>query len=214
MGYFQNVIYAHRPWMSRNSIQPDPLQDPGADHARMMCIESACAIAKLLELYEYHYSLRRVSIQAVGITCSAALLLIFASVTQYDLGGGYESDRHLSTCLRALDEFTVSWDSAKRARDFLLLLQRQWELQSGSARRPRSSSAIASGVVPKSMTDLQTPEEPFDTIQASLGLSEAWPNSSALGMGAFTGLETGLDLDWVYSGDIYGQSQGLFNGQY
>ena len=131
MLYYQNIIYAHRPWMSRVDTLSESnhgvLHDP--EHARSMCIDAAISIAKLLQLYERRYGLRRVNIQAVGITCSAALLLIFAVVVKYPLEEGSADAAspavHLSTCFRALDEFGAAWESAKQARTFLTLLQRR-----------------------------------------------------------------------------------------
>ncbi|KZL75833.1 fungal specific transcription factor, partial [Colletotrichum tofieldiae] len=59
MQYYQNLIQAHRPWMSSSYIQPQPPQGPGYMHAQRMCIESATAIAKLIQIYEQQYTLRR-----------------------------------------------------------------------------------------------------------------------------------------------------------
>ena len=96
-------------------------------------MNAAISIAKLLQNYETNYDLRKINIQAVGITCSAALLLIFAMVTHYNQPDEGRTIRYLTTCFRALDEAGSSWDSAKRARELLLLIQRQWELKSRSA---------------------------------------------------------------------------------
>ena len=135
MQYYQSVIYAYRPWMSKSQVQPQ--WGPGADHARKMCIDSASAIAQLLRLYEERYTFRRINIQAVAITFSAALLLVFASVIHHQRERGDEILANLSVCFRALDELAPSWDTAKRARDFLIRLQRHWE------RQARSSSLAA-----------------------------------------------------------------------
>lgn len=146
MLYHQNIIYAHRPWMSRSTTFNDTghniRHDP--EHARSMCIDAALSIAKLLQLYESRYGLRRVNIQAVGITCSAALLLIFAVVVNHNLGGAAAFNpatlaAHLSTCFRALDEFGAAWESARQARNFLTLLQRRWELQARRVRNTRDT---------------------------------------------------------------------------
>ncbi|RDW78831.1 uncharacterized protein DSM5745_05683 [Aspergillus mulundensis] len=136
MQYHQNIIYAHRPWMSKSHLQPQPPQGPGHGHAREMCIQAALAIARILAMYEARYTLRRVHTKAVAITSSAVLLLLFAAVTQYrpcsagDKHGGIAG--HLSTCFRALDEFAISWPSAARAKDLLLRLQRRWEIRTRS----------------------------------------------------------------------------------
>lgn len=127
MHYHSAIIHAHRPWMSKESIQPQPPKGPGSSHARKMCVESATAIAKLLRIYESHYTFRRMNIQAVAITCSAALMLIFASILRRDDRDADDTVAHLNVCFRALEEFGVSWESAKRAQNFLLHMQGIWE---------------------------------------------------------------------------------------
>ncbi|KAI8230567.1 hypothetical protein K4K55_006548 [Colletotrichum sp. SAR 10_96] len=132
MQYYQNVIHAHRPWMSSSYLQPQPPQGPGYMHAQRMCIESAAAVAKLILLYERRYSLRRVNIQGVAVIFSAAIILIFASMSRRRRRRAKtaETATHLSVCFRALEELSASWECAKRSRDFLLMLQRKWELKS------------------------------------------------------------------------------------
>jgi hypothetical protein len=127
MHYHQAIIHAHRPWMSKESIQPQPPKGPGSSHARKMCVKSAIAIAKILRIYESHYTCRRMNIQAVAITCSAALMLIFSSVLHRDNRDADETVEHLTVCFRALEEFGMSWESAKRAQNFLLHMQGIWE---------------------------------------------------------------------------------------
>lgn len=149
MQYYQSVIYAYRPWMSKTSYMPPPhmaaaQQVPGsADYARTMCMDAACAVAQLLRLYEERYTLRRINIQAVAITFSAALLLVFATVSHYQSESDEDKEKilaDLSACFRALDELAPAWDTAKRARDFLIRLQRHWECQARSSSSSSSSS--------------------------------------------------------------------------
>ncbi|KAL3417056.1 hypothetical protein PVAG01_11479 [Phlyctema vagabunda] len=127
MQYYQSIIYAYRPCMSKSYTQPQ--RGPGPDSARKMCVDSASTIAQLLRLYEERYTFRRINIQAVAITFSAALLLVFASIFYYHQEGEEEILADLSICFRALDELAPSWDTAKRAREFLVQLQRHWERQ-------------------------------------------------------------------------------------
>lgn len=101
-------------------------------------------------MYECRYTLRRIHTKAVAITSSAVLLLLFAAVTQYrpcngDVGikhGGIGDGiaKHLSTCFRALDEFSISWPSAARAKDLLLRLQRRWEIRTRSTQGRRDGT--------------------------------------------------------------------------
>lgn len=140
MQFHQSLIYAYRPWMSKSHSQQQQAQGPAAGQARKMCKDSASAIAQLLRLYEERWTLRRINIQAVAITFSAALLLVFATVSHYQWEREDETLADLSTCLRGLDELAPAWDTARRARDFLIRLQRHWERQARS-----SSKALRRG---------------------------------------------------------------------
>ena len=119
--------------MSKSYIQSQQPHVPSAGHARKVCMDSASSIAQLLRLYEERYTLRRINIQAVAITFSAALLLVFATVSRYQREREDEILGDLSVCIRALDELAPAWDTAKRAREFLTRLQRHWERQLRSA---------------------------------------------------------------------------------
>ncbi|KAK3942515.1 fungal-specific transcription factor domain-containing protein [Diplogelasinospora grovesii] len=211
MQYYQSIIYAHRPWMSKSHIQPQPPQGPGAGHARKMCMDAASAIAQLLRLYEERYTLRRINIQAVAITFSAALLLVFATVSHYQPERDDEIVADLSACFRALDELAPSWDTAKRARDFLIRLQRHWERQarsnslasardatgstrsgfSSSRKRPRVSIGPSD----------ESPPVRFRVETASSLQGEYWAdgsNSTAVDFGM------DLDFDWMLATSMEG----------
>ena len=90
MQFYQSLIYAHRPWMSKAHSQLQQAKGPGADQARKVCMDSACAIARLLRLYEERWTLRRINIQAVAITFSAALLLSLTIGLVLEATGGGE----------------------------------------------------------------------------------------------------------------------------
>lgn len=134
MQYHQNIIYAHRPWISKSQLQPQPPRGPGYTHAREMCIQSAIAISKLLNMYESRYTLRHIGVQAVSITSSAILFLLFAAISNDSSHSGDEISLYLTTCFRALDEFSPSWKSAQRAKDLLIGLQCQWDRRTRSNR--------------------------------------------------------------------------------
>lgn len=144
MQYYENIIHTHRPWMSKTLTQPRPPKGPGSEHARMMCIESAASIGKLLHLYELQYSFHRMNIHGVGITCSAASLLIFASITNFTAISPQDTALHLSACFRALDSFGSSWETAKKARDFLVILQKKWGPRGRSGTMPRKRTRAES----------------------------------------------------------------------
>lgn len=150
----------------------------------MMCMESALSIAKLIQLYEIRYALRRINVQAVSIVCSAALLLIFANVTRYYQDGADQTGQHLSACFRALEEFASSWESAKRARDLLLLLQRQWELRG----RTQAISSYVAAERKRRKRSLPSDLEMEDNLSQMLAPRQRPDLSNT---------EIGLDLDWI-----------------
>ncbi|KAH8704981.1 putative fungal-specific transcription factor [Talaromyces proteolyticus] len=138
MQYHQILIFFHRPWVSKSYIQPqNPKQGPGYQHARRTCIESATSIARLLRLYEKYYTFRRINNQVVAIIFTAALILIFVTISMSSqTAGRFRLDdqwqqidmvAHLNVCFRALDELGQSFENAKRTRDFLVSLQRRWQ---------------------------------------------------------------------------------------
>lgn len=156
MQYHQIIIFFHRPWLSKSYIQPrSPRQGPGYHHARRMCVESATAIARLLQLFEKHYTFRRMNNQVVAIIFSAALMLLFVTVSSSPMSPGKQGDSpthprstemvaYLNLCFRALDELGQSFDNAKRTRDYLVTLQRRWQAnmrRPGSATKRQNSSA-------------------------------------------------------------------------
>ncbi|EAW06596.1 transcription factor domain-containing protein [Aspergillus clavatus NRRL 1] len=157
MQYHQIVIFTHRPWVSKNYIQPrSPRQGPGYHHARRMCVESSIAIARILQIYEKHYTFRRMNNQVVAIIFSAALMLLYVTISNTFSSSKYGADNatnnaemvaYLNLCFRALDELGQSFENAKRTRDFLVSLQRRWQAhlrRSGSAKKRQVSKLLSS----------------------------------------------------------------------
>ncbi|KAK7743960.1 hypothetical protein SLS62_010422 [Diatrype stigma] len=140
MQYHQSMIHAHRPWMSKTLTQPQPKKGPGYVHARETCIRSAISIGKLLCIYESQYSLSRMNIHGVGITCTAASILIFACVSLLPNLSSQDVLFYLGACFRALDCFSPSWEVARKTRDFLVLFQRKWQSFSRSTNASRKRS--------------------------------------------------------------------------
>ncbi|KAL4912391.1 fungal-specific transcription factor domain-containing protein [Aspergillus aurantiobrunneus] len=188
MQYYQNIIYAHRPWMSKSHLQPQPPKGPGHGHARKMCIQSAIAIAKILVMYETRYTLRRIHTKAVAITSSAVLLLLFAAVTEYPSRepGRTGIAGHLSTCFRALDEFAISWPSASRAKDLLLRLQRRWEIRT----RPRKGCYRVEG-------SILGPTEQSSSPMGLHGPTSKDHETSREEIGPHGDINIDTDIDWM-----------------
>ncbi|KAL4778593.1 fungal-specific transcription factor domain-containing protein [Aspergillus varians] len=192
MQYYQNIIYAHRPWMSKSHLQPQPPKGPGHGHAREMCIQSAIAIAQILVMYEARYTLRRIHTKAVTITSSAVLLLLFAAVTRYR-SGEHENigiAGHLSTCFRALDEFAISWPSASRAKDLLLRLQRRWEVRTRSSKGVYSSEDGSLGPASQSSASIELH-----------GPTSKGYDISCEAPGPHEDIDIDTDIDWMLMSD-------------
>ncbi|OOQ91005.1 Zn(II)2Cys6 transcription factor [Penicillium brasilianum] len=202
MHYYQAIIHAHRPWISKSSIQPQPAQGPGHTHARKMCVESATAIAKLLHLYELRYTFRRMNIQAVAITCSAALMLIFATILDRHSSHDHETVAHLSLCFRALDEFGFSWESAKRAQSFLLHMQGLWEAK---ARPYRSAKRAMPEIQDKSRAQSPQTKKSRTSLESGDGTEISGDSSTAKELGGkdddFIDCDS-EDFDWLWASSM------------
>ncbi|KAL3476208.1 putative fungal-specific transcription factor [Aspergillus californicus] len=174
--YHQIVIFTHRPWVSKSYIQPrSPRQGPGYHHARKMCIESSIAMARLLHIYEKHYTFRRMNNQVVSMIFSAALILLYVTISTTPLSsrtglelsdGSTEMVAYLNLCFRALDELGQSFENAKRTRDFLVSLQRRWQARmrrSGAMKRQMSSQGLPQHAAKDSLGGVQKTVDPSST---------------------------------------------------
>jgi hypothetical protein len=191
MQYYQIVIFFHRPWVSKSYIQPqNPKQGPGHQHARRTCAESATAIARLLRLYEKYYTFRRINNQVVAIIFTAALMLIFVTISMstQDIGRLRADDKsrqadmaaHLNVCFRALDELGQSFENAKRTRDFLVSLQRRWQnhMRKTGANSKRSLEPSANKS-PQNAADDKSPT--FSAMPNPAAAGSDYPLSSLTG---------------------------------
>lgn len=143
MAYHYFCILIHRPWTSKSS-QPQGNIGLGHKHARQVCCSSAAEIASLLRSYESGYGFRKMNVYGVTIIFSAALILIFALVSD-DKTAASPKDQStvigdLNTCFRALDELGQSYETAKRIRENLLAIQKHWttakrDVMNGNKRR-------------------------------------------------------------------------------
>lgn len=220
MHYYQCLIYAHRPWMSRVTAQSQTPQGPGAAHARQICVDAAISIAKILKIYEHRYTLRRVNIQGPAITCSAALLLIFAKISRYGRTRGLNVDEHLGICFRALDAFGQSWESARRSRVFLIRLQRQWELQARQrrlARRPSKPASEFSRKRPLTATDFDTHQGSHHTTWQSdhnYHMGKTHKQSQSAGTSGTADLDLEMNFDFMLEANAQAVSGNWMTGTY
>lgn len=134
------MMILHRPFVAKRYIQPYPRVGKGPEHARMMCIQSATDIAKLIGEYERRYSLRRANVLLVHMAFTAALILVYATVSEMNRDIHLQLSSHLDVCCHALCELGVSYESASRSLDILLSVKRMWQarLVSGSVGQKRA----------------------------------------------------------------------------
>lgn len=226
MQYHQIIIFFHRPWLSKSYIQPrSPRQGPGYHHARRMCVESATAIARLLQLYEKHYTFRRMNNQVVAIIFSAALMLLFVTVSGSPMSPGKQGDSptyprsaemvaYLNLCFRALDELGQSFENAKRTRDYLVALQRRWQAhmrRSGSAKRQINGVKLASMPQQPPVQNgraINTQSVDSSRKKSRLSISEVPPHMSSA-----TAQSTQQPHSTYYPLSHYQQQQPTYNNQ-
>ena len=146
MQYYLFVIIQHRPFISKGGIQPYPPRGDGPLHARRMCLESAIEIARLLEDYATRFALRLANTQIVHMAFSAALILLYASVSETDRHRHETLAGHLATCCDALAELGNVFENATRSLDTLLIIKRTWKarLVSGVGHKRRSTHSSES----------------------------------------------------------------------
>lgn len=145
MLYEYLIILLHRPFVAKRYIQPRPLVGKGPEHAREMCVRSASRISILLSWYETQHSLSQVSILVVQITFSAALVLVYATVSERDIENHRRLTGHLEMCCRTLAELGNVFNNATRTLDVLLHVKRTWQARlvaasAGSKRRAPSTA--------------------------------------------------------------------------
>lgn len=154
MEYHYLLILVHRPWTSRR-LHPFPLQGRGYRHARETCVRSACVIANCLARFEMQHGSRSLDVETLQILPSAALILIFSAVcdsSSASVPGQSNVLTSLNTILRALDELSNTYESARKHLDGLLHVQQKWYLsyRTGQAKRRTEEGkarASSSGVL-------------------------------------------------------------------
>lgn len=139
MQYAFCLLILHRPFVAKHYIQPYPLVGKGPEHARRMCVQSAIDIARLIGEYERRYSLQRANVLLVHMAFNAALILVYATVSEMDRPTHVHLTSHLDVCCRALAELGNAYESASRTLDILLSVKRMWQarLVGGSVTRKR-----------------------------------------------------------------------------
>jgi hypothetical protein len=148
------------------------------------------------------------SIQGPAIAFSAALLLIFADISHFEQSQGLNIVPYLSVCFRALDEFGQSWESAKRARDFLTKLQRQWELLARPRRSVRRNMGFTKTV---SNGSRKRPLAATDFGADRNGSRATWPRQQQQAMqdnhsDDAIGFDFDMDYDWMLEANVQSAS--------
>ncbi|KAJ4049560.1 hypothetical protein NW763_008858 [Fusarium oxysporum] len=132
------IIILHRPFVAKSYIQPYPRVGAGHQHARSMCVQSAIDIAKLIGGYKLCFSIRRANVLFVHMAFTAALILVYATISEQEDHDRAEMSVHLDVCCQALAELGNVFESASRTLDILLSVKRTWQARLvGSFRRKR-----------------------------------------------------------------------------
>ncbi|KAH6976603.1 fungal-specific transcription factor domain-containing protein [Ilyonectria destructans] len=144
MLYEYLAIVLHRPFVAKHYIQPHPLLGKGPQHARDMCIQSACRISTLLSWYQCRRMLSQTNIQVVQFTFSAALILIYATVSENNPQSHQQLSGHLETCCQALAHLGDTFANASRTLDVLLQVKRTWQARLVTAAAGRKRCGLSS----------------------------------------------------------------------
>ncbi|KAI3572601.1 fungal-specific transcription factor domain protein [Fusarium oxysporum f. sp. albedinis] len=137
------IMILHRPFVAKSYIQPYPRVGAGHEHARSMCVKSAIDIAKLIGGYKLRFSLRRANVLFVHMAFTAALILVYAAVSELENHDRTQVTVHLDVCCQALAELGNVFESASRTLDILLSVKRIWQARlvgSFHRKRPWSES--------------------------------------------------------------------------
>jgi hypothetical protein len=141
MQYYQFLIYVHRPFVSRQS--PDVSR---SIQARRACISAAVGVSNLLRIYKSAYTLRYINVEVVSIIFSAAIIFLFASVSELVDDERSNLVAGLDTCCKALAELGKVFHNATRTLEMLLDIKRKWHAQVvASIGSKRRLSALARG---------------------------------------------------------------------
>lgn len=98
-------------------------------------------MANILLIFEKRFGYRRLNVETLQILPSAALILIFAAVsTSEDEDTASQMAANLNTVLRALDELSNIYVSAREHLESLLLIQQSWVSTSKRKHRKRSTA--------------------------------------------------------------------------
>jgi hypothetical protein len=99
--------------------------------ARKRCFDAASRIAVLLSSYRQQYGLKRVHIQMVHVTLTAALIhTYYCSIIIGE--DGKNAQEFLLTCIQALGEMGQTYRNASRALEIVTSLRSDWQSKSSS----------------------------------------------------------------------------------
>ncbi|KAK7727254.1 hypothetical protein SLS63_007305 [Diaporthe eres] len=103
------------------------------------------------------HSLSQVNILVVQITFSAALILVYATVSERDIENHRRLTGHLEMCCRALAELGHVFNNAARTLDVLLHVKRTWQARlvaASAGSKRRASFAAGSPTKRRTMSDV------------------------------------------------------------
>lgn len=96
-------------------------------------------MASILLIFEKRFGYRRLNVETLQILPSAAMILIFATVSApKHEESAPQVAANLNTVLRALDELSNTYVSAREHLESLLLIQQSWRSTAKGKHRKRS----------------------------------------------------------------------------
>ena len=112
-------------------------------------------MANILLIFEKRFGYRRLNVESLQILPSAALILIFATVATSEREGKHSQvAASLNNVLRALDELSNTYVSAREHLESLLQVQQSWCAIAKGKGRQRKWSLVDSA---RETSDLERP---------------------------------------------------------
>lgn len=141
--YEEVRILLYRPFLGSDTVEGFEREQSGLNGsvARHECFEAASSVCALLASCRRQYGLKRVHVQMVHVTLTAALILAYRCCT---LGGrdARTAQELLLICMQALGEMGQTYRSASRALEVVTTLRNEWRSTACAAGRGKKRMAI------------------------------------------------------------------------
>lgn len=122
MQFYAIKIIIHRPFLSILSSDTT-LSEQEIRRAQNSAEEAASCIARLVQIYRRHYTLRRSNIHTVHLIFTATLIHVHNACISENSTTQQLAARYLEICCQALSEMGVGYKNARRALEIITYIK-------------------------------------------------------------------------------------------